>query len=266
MSEEGYKTEIALTSEGHVMAILHDQVLLFNNLADLGGFIDELRVKTDSLSHATSPLDDQTATEVATAAIQVMEERAKTLSDVEGSDEAPGRLKGETQVGTLMDALTTFFSEDSGGWKFDQIDDSKLRVPVKGKNGAWLSIAQVFEQIDRAACYSFFPTNVPAEKYPEMAEYLTRANWDLLLGNFEMDYSDGELRYRTSIDVEGERLSPNLVKQMVYENFATTDKHFPGIMKILYGDTPVVEALESLSQTPTDVETREEAETEYIGR
>ena len=32
-------------------------------------------------------------------------------------------------------------------------------------------------------------------KRQDIAEYLTRANYGMVMGNFEMDYSDGEIRY-----------------------------------------------------------------------
>ena len=40
MSEEGYKTELAVTSRGDVLAILHDQVLVFDGPGDVNGFLD----------------------------------------------------------------------------------------------------------------------------------------------------------------------------------------------------------------------------------
>jgi len=33
-------------------------------------------------------------------------------------------------------------------------------------------------------------------------EFLTRANYGLNIGNFEMDFQDGEIRFKTAIDVE----------------------------------------------------------------
>ena len=76
-----------------------------------------------------------------------------------------------------------------------------------------------------------------------MAEFLTRANYGLIIGNFEMDLTDGEVRYKTGIDVEGDRLSAALVKNLVYANVLTMDQYLPGIMRLIYADVSPAEAI-----------------------
>jgi hypothetical protein len=49
-----------------------------------------------------------------------------------------------------------------------------------------------------------------------VAEFLTRANSGMVIGNFELDFADGEIRYKTSIDVEGDKLSYAIIKRLVY--------------------------------------------------
>ena len=33
-----------------------------------------------------------------------------------------------------------------------------------------------------------------------MAEFLTRANYGIMIGNFEMDFNDGEVRYKGALE------------------------------------------------------------------
>ncbi len=69
-----------------------------------------------------------------------------------------------------------------------------------------------------------------------MAEFLTRANYGLIIGNFELDFGDGEIRYKTSLDVEGDRLSQASIKQLVYTSVLTMDQYLPGIEAVIkYG-------------------------------
>ena len=79
-----------------------------------------------------------------------------------------------------------------------------------------------------------------------MAEFITRANYGMIVGSFEMDYGDGEVRYKTSIDVEGDRLSLGLVRQLVYINVLMMDRYLPGIMKVAYGDVDPAAAIDSI--------------------
>jgi hypothetical protein len=81
--------------------------------------------------------------------------------------------------------------------------------------------------------YSICPIATPESQLIAMAEFITRANYGLIIGNFELDFSDGEIRYKTSIDVEGDTLSQALIKQLVYTNVLTMDQYLPGILAVL---------------------------------
>ena len=105
-----------------------------------------------------------------------------------------------------------------------------------GDNGKWTCVARAVEDAQQFIFYSIAPVSVPEDKRREVAEFITRANYGMRIGNFEMDFSDGELRYKSSIDVEDDCLSSPLVKHMVYPNVLMMDKYLPGIMGILYGN------------------------------
>jgi hypothetical protein len=90
--------------------------------------------------------------------------------------------------------------------------------------------------VDQFVFYSVSPVNVPEHKRPEIAEFITRANYDMVIGNFEMDYGDGEVRFKTSIDVEGTELTPELLKPLLYANVLMMDQYLPGIMSVIYAD------------------------------
>lgn len=50
-----------------------------------------------------------------------------------------------------------------------------------------------------------------------VAELLMRLNYDLMTGSFQLDFEDGEICFRTSIDLEGDRLSTALVRQLMFD-------------------------------------------------
>ena len=107
---------------------------------------------------------------------------------------------------------------------------------VSGKNGKWTCYAQAKEDQEQFVFYSVCPVNAAKDKMNVLSEFITRANYGLIIGNFELDYNDGEIRYKTSIDVEGDRLSKALLEQLVYANLTITDRYLPGVMAVLYGD------------------------------
>src|SRR5437762_10474197 len=137
----------------------------------------------------------------------------------------------------IFETMQTFFKEDE--WPLTQVEGQPmLRMNFRGSNGRWMCLAQAREEQQEFVFYSICDANTPEDRRPAMAEFLTRANYGLYIGNFEMDYRDGEIRYKTSIDVEGATLTAPLIKSLVYANVAIMDRYLPGIMSVLYAGTP----------------------------
>ena len=70
----------------------------------------------------------------------------------------------------------------------------------------------------------------------------------MVIGNFELDFSDGEIRYKTSLDVEGDRLSNALIKQTVYLNVLTMDKYLPALVAVINNELSVDNAIAAVEQ------------------
>lgn len=146
---------------------------------------------------------------------------------------------------TVFDKMVKFFQDDE--WKFRQLEDRPiLQMGFSGRNGSWMCYAQAKNEQQRFIFYSVLEAKASPEKHPAIAEFLTRANYGLVLGNFEMDYSDGEIRYKTSVDVEGGDLTHEMIKTLVYTNVLMMDKYLPGIMSVLYANIPPEQAVASV--------------------
>lgn len=145
-------------------------------------------------------------------------------------------------MGAILDALTAFFKEDE--WALSQIvGKPMLWMDFAGHNGRWTCYAREEEEKQIFMFHSYAPVKTPEDKRPLMADFLTRANYGLYIGNFEMDYNDGEIRYKTSIDVENAELNSALIKGVVYPNVSIMDKYLPGIMAVIYGGSSPTEAI-----------------------
>lgn len=143
---------------------------------------------------------------------------------------------------SIFDTIIQFFKEDD--WHFEKIEGKPmLKMGFKGTNSSFRLFAQADEENCRAIFYSILDSNIPPEKHATVAEFLTRANYGLKMGNFELDFSDGEVRYKTSIDVEGGQLVSTMVKNLVYANVLMMDKYYPGIMSVVYGGASPVDAI-----------------------
>ena len=133
-------------------------------------------------------------------------------------------------AGPVLEAVADFLIEDD--WNFHQLEGKAiLSMGFKGENGSWRCYAQAKEEQERFIYYSVMESNVPPEKRQAIAEFITRANYGMIIGNFEMDFSDGEVRYKTSIDVEGGELTSPMIKSLIYANVLMMNKYLPMNLK-----------------------------------
>ncbi|MGG1517106.1 YbjN domain-containing protein [Paenibacillus oryzisoli] len=109
---------------------------------------------------------------------------------------------------------------------FDWVDDDIGRCMYSGRNGSWAVLVRTDEAQQLCLVYSVYPVSVPEAQKAELAVYLNEENYDLVVGNFELDPSDGELRYRTSLDVEQAALTPALFQRLFATNVAMMDYYF----------------------------------------
>ena len=135
----------------------------------------------------------------------------------------------------IFDVVHKYFADSA--WVTTQfVGKPILRFSNVGKNGSWVCIAHARESEERFVFYSIGISGMPEGKRLAMAEFITRANFGLIIGNFEMDLSDGEVRFKTSIDVDGDRLSTALLRQLIDVNLEMMDKYLPGMLAVIDTD------------------------------
>lgn len=148
---------------------------------------------------------------------------------------------------SLMASLAEFLEQDQ--WPIQIIEkDLTLLTAYRGDNGAWQCYLRIWPGRDLISFYSVLPVYVPETLRAIFNEFITRANFGLIIGNFEMDLDDGETRYKTSVDLEGRDPTPTLLRQLLYMNVTTMDKYLPGLLAVLNGAAP----LEALYQVEAD--------------
>jgi len=161
-----------------------------------------------------------------------------------------------TTYGPIFQKVVEFFKDD--GWPFEQLEDEEiLRLEYEDENSKWRCFAHVIEESQRFVFLSSLANFVPKLMRLEASEYLTRANFGMEVGSFEMDFSDGTVRYRTSVDVEGGELTSVMIKNMVYLNIAVMDQYLPGLKKVVRDGMEPEKAIEEVEAQDSE-ETSEE--------
>lgn len=214
-------------------------------LETLGGVLNESLTKLESQENKEPPIADfAEATQNVTP--QLFQEIADRFEKLIDSGLAELENKSQT-TSSLFTTVTKFFEKED--WSFAKIpQQTAIRLVFRGKNGQWDCYAKVNEDQRIFVFYSVSPMAAAEPKRTAIAEFLTRANYGMLIGNFELDFADGEIRYKTSIDVQGDFLSFELIKQLVYANVTMMDEYLPGIMSVIESDVEPVDAIAQIEE------------------
>jgi hypothetical protein len=87
--------------------------------------------------------------------------------------------------------------------------------------------------------YTVFPFSIPLPMRAAVAEVITRSNYALVIGNFEMDWEDGEIRFRSGLSFRDLPLSPALLDNAITPAVQAMERFIPAIVNVMQGnDTP----------------------------
>lgn len=146
--------------------------------------------------------------------------------------------------GSIMSVIKQYFEQD--GLTYRQVDERMLQAGFQGKHLSYQMMVFSHEQQHRAVFYAVVPLRVPQEQRLVVAEYLCRVNFSVMIGNFELDIERGDVRYKTSVDVEGGELTVGMVKTLLHINLSTADKYVRGLIGILYRELTPAQAIAEL--------------------
>lgn len=134
-------------------------------------------------------------------------------------------------------------------WQFTQVEGKNvLLFGIAGKKGNFQCIADLIEEENRFIFFSVCGANTPTNKKEEMLELLNNLNYKLFFGNFEMDFQNGEIRFRTSVSFKNIVLNKEFVEELIMSNIIIMDKSLPSFMGLMFGEITVENALELSNQ------------------
>ncbi len=131
----------------------------------------------------------------------------------------------------ILDAFRAYFDEHE--LPYEQAEGSSiLRLWFRGHHGEWICLAQ---------------------SRLEQQQFVCRANYGMIVGNFEIDLDDGEVRYKTSVDIEGVTATRQLIQNLVAPNVITMDRYLPGLLSVAFGGKHPAEAIAEIEAHRTPI-------------
>lgn len=110
-------------------------------------------------------------------------------------------------------------------------------------------VVVVHDEPSTVVFYSVTPEDVVGERRPAVMEFLTRANYGLIEGGFELDLNDGEVRFKTAVRAVGLDHFDGALAHALAFNLAVFDMYGAGLAAVASGGASPVEAIAAIERT-----------------
>jgi hypothetical protein len=123
------------------------------------------------------------------------------------------------------------------------IDTQRVAALFSTPNGLFLLHAGGTEDDTMLHVIGHVPIKVPVGSRPSIAEAITRANYCLKLGRFEMGFKGGDLRFYVGHLISEGKLSGEVIERMIKTTLVMLNHHLPAFMSVIYGNEPPQDAI-----------------------
>lgn len=134
---------------------------------------------------------------------------------------------------SLFKVLFDILSLDGWEFNFDKKNEI-IKLEIAGVNTNFHVFLLVDEEQESLLCNTHIRQKITHSKRLEVCDFMNRVNYELANGNFEMDMDNGEIRYRTFLDLADVEPSKDQVLNIVWNGVLGFDTYYPGLMKLLY--------------------------------
>lgn len=125
-----------------------------------------------------------------------------------------------------------FLDEDSWNYDFDEEKGTfHFNLTLKGKLQK-ISYHVMVRQFDFSV-YAVCPISADECK-AQMAEFVSRVNYGLVNGNFELDFRDGEIRYKCFVNCDGTDPGKQIIKDSIYIPAQMFKRYGDGILAVIF--------------------------------
>ena len=128
------------------------------------------------------------------------------------------------------------FMDDADRYHRDE-DDAVIVAEINGDHGSWRVFIQITESVDERyiVIHAQLPARIPEGRRLQVAELLTRINYALIQGNFELDLDDGAVFFKTTLDLADGQLTQAMFEWIYGINAHTMNQYYAQIMGVGYG-------------------------------
>jgi len=116
--------------------------------------------------------------------------------------------------------------------------------------GAGVPVTTAFAAIapdsQRFVFYINLGVNVEPAQRDEMSRLITRVNWRLMVGSYDMDFDDGHVRFRMAIDFHDGELTENLMRNAILTAMNAIEAYAAALLSVAIGAQSAEQAIRAI--------------------
>ena len=169
--------------------------------------------------------------------------------------------KSENDI-PIVDFLEQYFNDKDWPYNYYQpkIRDSQkshyLSLRMRDKQLDCGYLFRVQEKNKLLAVYGILPFLIPESHQSAAMLLITQINYDMMIGNLEMDVDDGEIRYKNAIDIEAVGLDDDILEHLLQSIIAMTTVAHEIFSDLVNNQDPAEELPDLLLQLRQQVDSR----------
>ncbi len=129
------------------------------------------------------------------------------------------------------------------GWRFSALPNRPvIKVNYNVGGVRWSAFVKAEEHDSYVVVRAVHPEPIAPEHRAAVMEFITRVNFGILVGNFELDLVDGELRFKTSLQLNGGELTDAMVGGLFDANNSLYPRYRRYLLDVIEGTSNPEEA------------------------
>jgi hypothetical protein len=144
----------------------------------------------------------------------------------------------------IFDFVVQFLNEQKSSWTYERYkEETVIILGMQGHHGIKFRVViDVKEDEKTILVYSIIAIYAMEDKKIAASELVNRLNYGLVVGNFEFDFEDGEIRFKNSIECKGIELTYEFIDILIMRSIITLDNASKCLIDVLLNGVSPAEA------------------------
>lgn len=137
----------------------------------------------------------------------------------------------------LYEIIAAYLDESEQHFQTEE-ENSQVFLEINGDDGSWYVAIRIAEDEEPrgVVIHSRYPTRIPECNRLKVAELLTRINYDLTFGNFELNLDDGTVFFKTTIDLADGQMTKAMFERLYEINCVSMNTYYAKILSVGFGE------------------------------